>query len=100
MASRAPEGPVAQLLIYPVTDFVTERRSHRLFADGFFLTMADCDAFFRCYAGSAGPRHDDPRVSPLLAAGMSGRRRAIVPRVSILCGQGDRSARAEAAGAR
>jgi acetyl esterase len=71
LTSRDPHGPVAQLLIYPATDIVTERRSHRLFGDGFFLTMADCEAFFRCYTGGAGARDDDPRLSPLLADDLS-----------------------------
>jgi acetyl esterase len=64
------QRPLAQLLIYPATDLVTERRSHQLFGDGFFLTKADCEAFFRCYA-APGARRDDPRLSPLLAAELS-----------------------------
>jgi acetyl esterase len=71
MASRDGQGPVAQLLIYPATDLVTERPSHRLFADGFFLTRADCEAFFRCYISGADAPHHDPRLSPLLADDLS-----------------------------
>jgi acetyl esterase len=64
------QRPLAQLLIYPATDVITERRSHQLFGDGFFLTNADCEAFFRCYAADDA-RRDDPRLSPLLAPDLS-----------------------------
>jgi acetyl esterase len=68
--SRDPQAPAAQLLIYPATDIVTERRSHQLFGEGFFLTKADCEAFFRCYTGG-GARDKNPRLSPLLSDDLS-----------------------------
>ena len=67
MTSRDLSAPVAQLLIYPSTDTLTERRSHRLFANGFFLTMSDCEAFFRCYIG--GTECPARRPAPVAASG-------------------------------
>jgi acetyl esterase len=69
--------PVAQLLIYPVTDLSTKHPSYRLFSAGFFLTEADMD----WYRGSYLPDESaarDPRASPLLAADLSGLPPAIV----------------------
>ncbi|MGI9182869.1 MAG: alpha/beta hydrolase [Longimicrobiaceae bacterium] len=62
--------PAAQLLLYPPTDRVTARRSHELFGEGFFLSLADRAAFSAHYFGtSAG--EDDPHSSPLMAADLS-----------------------------
>jgi acetyl esterase len=57
--------PSAQLLIYPPSDVATPRRSHELFAAGFFLTLRDRDTFFHHYVDHTGVRADDPRLSPL-----------------------------------
>lgn len=67
LAAREDAAPVAQLLIYPVTDSVTERSSYELFGEGHFLTMTDREDFRRCYTEGADVAQDDPRVSPLFA---------------------------------
>lgn len=61
--------PALQLLICPAADRVTPRPSHRLFAEGFFLTAADLARFDRLYLPDGDPA--DPRVSPLLARDLS-----------------------------
>ncbi len=65
-------APVLQLLIYPVTDFTTRRRSRELYGEGFLLTNAEMDWFETNYLGAAGAEASDPRASPLLAADLSG----------------------------
>ena len=60
-----------QLLIYPVTDAVGEQPSRDTFAEGFMLTKADMDWFEAHYLPD-GVRRDDPRVSMLHAADLSG----------------------------
>ena len=69
-------GLAAQLLLYPVTDFSSERPSHEETADGLFLTRDDMSWFEAHYLGDADPR-EDPRVSPL-AGDLSGLPPAIV----------------------
>lgn len=57
--------PDHQVLIYPVTDFSTRRRSRDLFGEGFLLTdtfMDQCRDFYLV----SGEDETDPRVSPLL----------------------------------
>jgi acetyl esterase len=74
---RRADGPVLQLLIYPSVDVSTERRSHELFAEGFFLTSALID----WYAGHFlpdGADRTDPRRSPLLAPDLTGVAPALV----------------------
>lgn len=63
--------PIAQLLLYPPTDHVATRPSHALF-DGYFLTMADRNAFYAHYTQGATLAHDDPRLSPLRATSLAG----------------------------
>jgi acetyl esterase len=67
----AREGVAAQLLIYPATDMTTARASHQLFGEGFLLTLADRDAFYRHYTRATGVRREDPRVSPMNAPDLS-----------------------------
>jgi acetyl esterase len=69
-------APAAQLLIYPVTDFDSERPSHAENGEGLFLTLDDMEWFRSLYVGDADVR--DPRVSPLLAEDLSGLPPAIV----------------------
>jgi acetyl esterase len=64
--------PVLQWLIYPRTDFTAQTRSLSLFADGFLLTKRDIDWFTAQYLGGSAVEPTDPRVSPLLAADLSG----------------------------
>lgn len=76
LRGREP-GLAAQLLLYPVTDFSSERPSHEENAEGLFLTRDDMNWFEAHYLGAADPR-EDPRVSPLLADDLSGLPPAIV----------------------
>jgi acetyl esterase len=70
----------AQLLIYPTTDRDKTRRSRQLFASGFILSAQDIAWFDRLY--SAGVSDDNPRVSPLRAADLSG----LCPSVIVTAG--------------
>jgi acetyl esterase/lipase len=72
--ARDDDGPIPALqwLIYPRTDFTAQTRSLSLFADGFVLTKHDMDCFEAQYLGGSGVEPQDPRVSPLLAASLSG----------------------------
>jgi len=69
--------PAAQLLIYPATDFSRKYPSHRLFADGFFLTDAQVDRYRRHYLSDEAAVLD-PRASPLLATDLRGLPPAVV----------------------
>ena len=60
----------AQLLIYPVTDFSTQRPSVAENGEGLFLTADDMRWFESNYLPPGIPRAD-PRVSPLLADDLS-----------------------------
>jgi acetyl esterase len=71
-------APVLQLLIYPVTDFTSRRRSRELFGEGFFLTNASLDWFDTNYLGATRAQASDPRASPLLAEDLSGLAPALV----------------------
>ena len=71
-------APVAQILIYPVTDFTTRRRSRELFGEGFLLTDSEMDWFEANYLPSPSEQAGDPRASPLLAADLSGLAPALV----------------------
>ncbi len=64
--------PALQLLLYPITNFAGQTRSHGLFADGFFLRGWDMDFCQDKYIGGSGVDPTDPRVSPLLADDLSG----------------------------
>jgi len=76
MRGREP-GLAAQLLIYPATDFSSDRPSLEENAEGLFLTRDDMRWFESHYIGDPGPS-DDPRVSPLLAEDLSGLPPAVV----------------------
>jgi len=67
--------PVAQLLMYPVTDFRRRTPSHRLFAEGYLLTADSIDRYKAMYAA---PDDSDPRVSPLLHPHLTGLPPAVV----------------------
>jgi len=68
---RDQTGLRHQVLIYPVTQArVGQTESYRQFRDGHFLTARDMQYFFDCYAAGVDP--DDPRLSPLAAADLSG----------------------------
>jgi acetyl esterase/lipase len=71
-------APVIQVLIYPVTDFTSRRRSRDLFAEGFLLSDAEMDWFEANYFGSDAAQRGDPQASPLLADDLSGLAPALV----------------------
>lgn len=76
-ALRGSEPPLAgQLLLYPVTDFSSERPSHARNGEGLFLTGEDMEWFRLQYLGDAEPT--DPRASPLLADDLAGLPPALV----------------------
>jgi acetyl esterase len=58
-------GPAFQMLIYPVTDLSRESQSHKLFADGYFLTKESVAWFQKAYL-PVGADRTDLRLSPLL----------------------------------
>jgi acetyl esterase len=74
VASRhADRRPALQLLIYPAADMDTERASHALFAEGFYLTAADRLWYHRQYfSGFGGPDNPDPRARSLLDGELGG----------------------------
>lgn len=75
VASRARDlavaPPIAQALVYPVTDMRMVSRSHELFAEGFFLTREDM-LWFRSNYLTPGTSVEHPEVSPLLAPDLAG----------------------------
>jgi acetyl esterase len=60
-----------QLLIYPVTDYEFDSASMTDNAEGYFLTRYGMQWFFAQYLEAEG-QGDDPRVSPIRAADLSG----------------------------
>jgi acetyl esterase len=63
--------PVAQMLVYPATDFSQRLPSRATFGEGFYLSKEFMD---RCEAAYVGPDTDtaDPTLSPLQAKDLSG----------------------------
>jgi acetyl esterase len=61
----------AQLLLYPVTDMVTEWASTEENAEGYFLTRDDMEWFNGHYMGGDESLRSDPRASPALAQDLS-----------------------------
>ena len=77
-ARRGPEpGLAGQFLLYPVTDFTTERPSLDRNGEGLFLTRDDMEWFLGNYMPDESGR-DDPKASPLLAADLAGLPPAVV----------------------
>jgi acetyl esterase len=70
--------PALQLLFYPVTNYASGTRSQALFGDGFFLTKKDLVWCGEQFLDGADVDAADPRVSPLLADGLSGLPPALV----------------------
>jgi acetyl esterase len=62
----------AQLLIYPITDMLTDRPSVEENGEGLFLTRDDMDWFHGHYLGDDESLRSDPRASPALADDLSG----------------------------
>lgn len=71
-------GLAAQLLLYPVTDMVTEHASIEENGEGLLLTRDDMEWFHRHYLGGDERLRSDPRVSPGLAGDLSGLPPALV----------------------
>jgi acetyl esterase len=63
--------PAFQMLIYPATDARLQTESHKLFADGYFLTSELMAWFWQAYT-PAGADPADLRLSPLLAPDLGG----------------------------
>jgi acetyl esterase len=74
--TRYHRPPVAQLLVYPPTDLEHRLASADQFADGYFLTDTEATWYRDVYAGVAD--RTDPKMSPLLAADLSGLAPALV----------------------
>jgi acetyl esterase len=67
-ARRAERRPALQLLIYPAADMTSERPSHTLFAEGFYLTDADRRWYHDQYfSGPGGPDSEEARAMSLFA---------------------------------
>lgn len=81
MAVHEPEQlklmPRAQVLVYPVTDAVSKRTSHRDFAEGYLLETATLDWFYQHYARTPADLADW-HCSPLLAPDLGGLAPALV----------------------
>lgn len=69
--SAGEQAPAFQMLIYPATDSTTQTESRRTLGEGYFLTRDLMDWFWRHYI-PAGTDQADLRISPLLAADVSG----------------------------
>ncbi len=66
LAKGKPYAPVAQLLIYPVVDFVNKYPSHKTYGKGLFLDQTDMDNATANYLAHSAIEPSDPRASPLL----------------------------------
>jgi acetyl esterase len=77
-AAHAQEAPLAlQFLLCPILDYSRRSGSRTEFASGYLLDQATLDHDLRyCMAGGADP--EDPRLSPLLTADLSGLPRTII----------------------
>jgi acetyl esterase len=79
VTAQAWDGDLAvQLLIYPVTDMLTEHDSMEENGEGLFLTRDDMKWFHGHYLGGDEALRSDPRVSPALAEDLSGLPPALV----------------------
>ena len=70
--------PALQALLYGVFDLRAKTRSRSLFSDGFLVTEQETDWFADLYLDGTDIAADDPRVSPLKAADLSGLAPALV----------------------
>ena len=82
MARSLAPPPIAQLLIYPITDYQVKHPSYELVGEGFLLSQALMEWFGVQYLGggrgSGAAELADPRLSPLQADDCSGLPRAVV----------------------
>jgi acetyl esterase len=77
LAAGVASGADAQLLLYPVTDFVTEHPSIEENGEGLFLTRDDMEWFHGHYLGGDESLRSDPRASPALGD-LAGRPTALI----------------------
>lgn len=68
---RGRPVPCGQLLFYPVTDAPGSTPSYRDFAQGYYLTRADMDWFWRQYVPDPA-QETEPAAAPLRAADVAG----------------------------
>ncbi|MBO1076914.1 alpha/beta hydrolase [Roseomonas marmotae] len=92
---RGGPEPCGQLLFYPVTDAPGPTSSYRDFAQGFYLTRADMDWFWRQYLPNPA-QGTDPAASPLRTADLAG----LPPALIITAGHDPLRDEAEAYAAR
>ncbi len=69
--AREGEAPLAQCLLYPGTDLMTERPSQAAYGHDLFLSIEDRAWFYGHYLGDEPMAKGDPRVSPLWHKDMS-----------------------------
>ncbi len=91
LGERAPE---LQLLIYPALDVADESPSMSRYADAWPLSRATMRWFMGCYMGP-GDAPEDPRLSPLRLADLSGLAPAVIATAGFdpLADQGEAYAR-------
>lgn len=79
VVAQHPDAPplAVQVLLCPVLDLAGETPSRRAFAEGYFLDLDAMAEDLRDYCGEAADL-SDPRLSPLLAADLSGRPPALI----------------------
>ena len=65
-----------QMLVYPVVDAPRDRESYLRYAEGYGLTRASMQLFWRTYLGAASD--DDPDAAPLRCGDLSGLAPAVV----------------------
>jgi acetyl esterase/lipase len=71
LADSGGARPALQLLLCPILDHSRTTESRRLFAEGFLVDQATLDHDLLHYL-PPGAERNDPRISPLLAADLSG----------------------------
>jgi acetyl esterase/lipase len=77
MKRKGAPQPVAQLLIYPALDVASQYESMRIYAEAFPLTAAAM-AWFMAHYMSPGDDANNPKLSPLRAADLSGLAPALI----------------------
>src|SRR3954447_20858470 len=77
MTGTLPIPVLAQWLIYPSVDFLSQTPSLTEFADGYLLTREDMEFFHGCYLPNPADR-SDIRASPLRATSLAGQPPALV----------------------
>jgi acetyl esterase len=73
LLARDQGGPalVCQILIYPVTDYLSDTRSYHDYAEGYFLTQEGMSHFWKHYLNNE-EEGKHPHAAPLLAENLRG----------------------------